>query len=114
MESIKEIGHLPLEALIGAIINNYSSLPKIKLVQVATTSNHYYDDEASAPGAEEMLRSLLELDGDSDPAIRIGIHSTSGSTKLNKGELSTEQLLRSVIGKTSDGKPYLRVALDTL
>lgn len=108
------MGNLPKEAVVSSLINNQNSLPKLKLKEVATTSDLFYDDKGMSHSIEEMIRGLIDLDGDNDPAIRVGFHTTTGSTKVSTSELSVEQRFRSLIGKTSDGKPYLRVTLDEL
>lgn len=115
MAAIKpEIGHLPINALISALMNAQNSLPKLKLIEVATSSDNYFESTPNDVEFETMLKLLIDLDSDSDPAIRVGIHSTTGSTKFSASELSEKQLLRSCIGKTADGKPYLRIALQSL
>lgn len=108
------MGNLPLVAIAAALINNQNGHQKVKLIEVTPTSNDYYDHHGMSHSAEEILRSLIELDGSGDPAIRVGFHTTTGSTNLTASELSIEQHFRSIIGKTSDGKPYLRVTLDEL
>ncbi len=114
MEIENTLGHLPVNALVAALINNQTSLPKIKLIEVATTSNPYFEETPHDIDAETILKTLVELDDEGDPAIRIGFHTTTGSTKLAVSELSEIQLLRMCIGKTSDGKPYLRATIQSL
>lgn len=110
----KELGNLPLAAVLACLINNQDDLPKLKFLEVETTEDFYFEEVGIILEAEDLLKVLIELDGDGDPAIRIGFHSTTGSTKLSISELDKNQLMRLVIGKTSDGKPYLRAALESL
>jgi len=111
---INQLGHLPMVAVLAALMNKQNGLPKLKLVEVTTTSNFYFEVAPNDLDAETIFKTLIDLDSDTEPAIRIGFHATTGSTKMDTSELSVPQLLRKLIGKTSDGRPYLRVTLDEL
>ena len=111
---INQLGHLGAASVLAALTNNQASLPKLKLLEVATTDDFYFENHPNDLDADVIFKTLIELDGDGDPAIRVGIHTTSGTTKLSVSELSFPQLLRKLIGKTADGKPYLRVTLEEL
>lgn len=111
---INQLGHLPIAAVVAALTNNQDSLPKLKVLEVATTNDFYFEVAPNDLDPEVIFKSLIELDGEGDPAIRMGFHTTTGSTKLEVSELDEKQLLRKLIGKTSEGKPYLRVTLEEL
>lgn len=112
MQGEKEIGGLPIVALVASLINTQDALPKLKCIEVDTTNDFYFANNARVDNAEQIFRSLIEIDSEGDFALRIGYHTTTGSTKQNKAELTILQHLRSVIGKTADGKPYLRLTVE--
>lgn len=114
MADLKNIGFLPVEAVLGSLLNFQSNSAKLKMMEVATTGTDYFTMPEKAMNKEEIMRSLIDIDEAGDFAIRVGFHSASGSTKLTKAELTEEQLLQSIIGKTSDGKPYLKLVLQEL
>lgn len=114
MADLKATGHLPIAALFGALTNFQDGLAKLKLMQVATTENNYFTMPEKVLTDEELFRSLIGVDNEGDFAIRIGVHSVTGSTKLTKAELTENQLIHQSIGVSTDGKPYVRVVLQTL
>lgn len=114
MSDTKAIGYLQVTALLAALTNSQNSLGKLKLMKVDPTADNYYEGEGLAQSKEELFRALIDVDDDGDFAIRIGKHTTTGSTKLPQSELTEDQILRNMIGKASDGKPYLRVAIQEL
>lgn len=111
---INQLGHLPVVAVIAALTNDEDSLPKLKFVEVDTTDDFYFEVAPNDLDAEQIFKTLIELDDAGDPAIRIGFHSTTDSTKMEVSELAESQLLRKLIGKTAEGKPYLRATLQEL
>src|SRR5690349_10840393 len=111
--NLKGLESYELPALLAELINNQDGLPRLKFIEVATTDDFYFEQTGNQISAEDILRTLIEIDGSGDYAIRIGRHTVTGSTKFNKSELSEIQLTRSVIGKTSDGKPYLRTTISS-
>ncbi len=110
----KAISYLPLAAVLAALTNFQGSLGKLKLMEVATSSDNEFESGGLVRDKEEHLKSLIDVDDDGDFAIRVGFHSTTGSTKLTASELTEDQILRTWIGKAADGKPYLRIALQEL
>lgn len=110
--NIRALESLGITEMLSALINNESGLPRIKMIEVETTDEFYFEQNPHDIPKQTMLASLIELDSEGDYAIRIGRHTASGSTKFNKSELGELQLLRSLIGKTSDGKPYLRMLIE--
>lgn len=113
-EDLKNIGFLPIEAILGSLLNFQGASAKIKMIEVAPTTDDYFAMPEKSMNKEEIIRSLIDIDDEDDFAIRVGFHSVTGSTKLTKSELTEEQLLQSVIGKASDGKPYLKLVLQEL
>ncbi len=114
MALLNSIGLLPIEAVLAALINNQSSKASLKLIQVADTENNYFEDKGLSLTKEEILRSLITTDSDGDFAIRYANISTTGSTKFNKSERSTDQILRHLIGKSDNGLPFIRLTFETL
>lgn len=107
------IGHLSIVQLLAALMNNEDSLPKVKLIEVEPTSDFFFEQSGIDINFTSILKTLIEEDDAGDFAIRIGRHTTSGSTKFTKSELSEPQLLRGLIGKTEDGKAYLRMTVSS-
>ena len=111
---INAIGYLPKEAIIAALINFQGSKAKLKFMEVADTSDNYFEDKGLHMSSEDIFRSLIGVDDDGDFAIRYASISATGSTKFPTAELSEDQLLRSLIGKDTDGLPYLRMVFQEL
>ncbi len=107
-------GYLPIEALLGTLTNFQDGRAKLKFMQVATTNNNYFTMPEKVLTNEELFRSLIGVDDDGDFAFRVGVHTVTGSTKLTKAELTETQLLHNCIGVSTDGKPYLRIVLQTI
>lgn len=112
-DNLKGMGHLPLTALIAALINNKDGIGSIKLMEVEATTENYFEDKGIDLTQEDILRLLVDIDDQGDFAIRYGVHTDTGSTKLGSSELGMEQLQRKIIGKTADGKAYLRLVFQT-
>lgn len=108
------VGYLPLSALMAAITNYESSKASIKFMEVEDTANNYFEGTGKVMSLEEIFRNLIDVDDNDDLAIRYAAVSVSGSTKFNKSELSEDQIARHWIGKSADGKPFLRLVFQTL
>lgn len=113
-DNLKAIGQLDLGTILTSMVNFQNSRGKIKMVEVATTTTDYFDSANMNISVEDIIKLLVEVDSEGDLALRVGRHSVTGSTKLPNGSLDMEQTLRSCIGKTSGGKPYLRLVFQAL
>lgn len=114
MSAIKAIGILPLSAILASLTNFESSKGKLKFMEVEDTGENYFEDAGITQSNEEIAKNLVDIDDDGDFAIRYASISVTGSTKLTTSELDENQVVRSWIGKSADGKPYLRAVFQTL
>ena len=113
-DRINAIGYLPMTAVLAALTNYESKKGKVKFLEVADTANDYFEDKGLHMTLEDILRALIDLDDADDFAIRYASVDVTGSTKLTSSETSEIQIARSWIGKSDDGKPFLRAVFQRL
>lgn len=113
-DKINATGYLPRVALLASLTNFESNKGKLKMLEVANTANDYFENKGRVMSWEEIMRALIDVDDDGDFAIRYATVSVTGSTKMTSSELTEDQVLRSWIGKSADGKPFLRLVFQTL
>ena len=113
-DKIGAISYLPFEAILSGLINYKNKRGSLKAIEVTPTTDKYYESAGLHQTPEELLRALVDVDDNGDYAIRIGFHTDAGSTKFTPAAATQEVMLRSLIGKASDGKPYLRIVLQEL
>jgi hypothetical protein len=110
----KAISHLPVTAVLAALVSFGTSIGKLKLMEVEATTDNFFEGQGIVMNNEELLKALVDIDDLGDFAIRVGFHTAASSVKLTTTELTEEQVMRTMIGKAADGKPYLRIALQEL
>jgi hypothetical protein len=110
----KAISHLPAVAIMAALVSFGSNLGKLKLLEVEDTNDKFFETEGIVLSKEELLRSLIDIDDLGDFALRVAFVTVGVSVKLTTSELTEDQVLRTMIGKGTDGKPYLRLTLQAL
>lgn len=113
-DNIQNVPLLPVEALLAALINYQNNRGKLKLLEVEDTTDNYFEDAGLHQTNEELFRMLVDVDDDGDFALRVGFHTVTGSTKFAHSEASPDLMVRSLIGKAADGKPYLRLVLQAV
>lgn len=113
-KTVKQLGHLPMLAVLASLIYSSGGKNSIKMIEVADTANNYFETAGKDLTPEQIFRALIDVDADGDFAIRYASVTNSGSHPLTVSAISESQLVRLPIGKTATGKPFLRLAIQSL
>lgn len=116
---IANIGAHDFKTILASLINYEGAVGKLRMVEVATTDDNFFTNPESASDMDVVMRNLIDLDENGDPVIRVGFQTFDDSAedadkKYPFTQAEPDQMFRSVIGKTAEGKAYLRIALTPL
>jgi len=108
---------LPWYVVLSGILAAPSGVGQIKMVEVEDTGD-FFDCNHRNMSHEGWFKSLIGLNGEGEPAIRVSINSsvTSGNPIMdcNTKAVNWFQLAKKVTGKDSEGNPCLRLMIDAL
>jgi hypothetical protein len=112
---------LPFQSLFAGALQEAGEGTALRMVEVDTTDAvKYYDCDKIDVGLdiESVLRPLFGLNGNNEPALRIGLSADctpdTDAITCDQKDKTTLDLLRDVVYVTPTGEQFLLVCLETL
>lgn len=103
------------EAILPSLFTALASEGQLRLVEVESVGDYpMCDNPLLTP--ETLFRALIGLDGNSKPALRVAVSSTSDGEFMDCSTKTTNPFIniKRLIGVDSEGNPCLRLKLDSL